>query len=63
MDPLEFLTSLGGVARGRKDMSRSNIAQTQAYAVLSYAPEQIWNSPDMVLKEIRAVLKRGRPRG
>jgi very-short-patch-repair endonuclease len=50
-------------AAWRKDMSRSNIAQTQAYAVLSYAPEQIWNSPDMVLKEIHAVLKRGRPRG
>ena len=44
-------------------MSRSNIAQTQAYAVLSYAPEQVWNSPGMVLKEIHAVLKRGRPRG
>jgi very-short-patch-repair endonuclease len=50
-------------AAWRKDMSRSNIAQTQAYAVLSYAPEQIWNNPDMVLKEIHAVLKRGRPRG
>jgi very-short-patch-repair endonuclease len=45
----------------RKDMSRSNIAQTQGYAVLSYPPEQIWNSPDVVLREIRAMLERGRP--
>jgi very-short-patch-repair endonuclease len=50
-------------AAWRKDMTRSNIAQTQGHAVLSYAPEQIWNSPDMVLQEIRAVLERGRPRG
>jgi very-short-patch-repair endonuclease len=44
----------------RKDMTRSNVAQVQGYAVLSYAPEQVWNSQDMVLQEIRAVLKRGR---
>ncbi len=50
-------------AAWRKDMTRSNVAQTQGYAVLSYAPEQIWNSPDMVLREIRAVLERGRPKG
>jgi very-short-patch-repair endonuclease len=47
----------------RKDMGRSNIAQTHGYAVLGYAPEQIWNSPDKVLQEISAVLQRGRPRG
>ncbi|GAC1490429.1 MAG: hypothetical protein NVS2B15_09150 [Pseudarthrobacter sp.] len=47
-------------AAWRKDMTRSNVAQTQGYAVLSYAPEQVWNSPDMVLQEIEAVLKRGR---
>ncbi|WP_426988674.1 endonuclease domain-containing protein [Pseudarthrobacter sp. Y6] len=50
-------------AAWRKDMTRSNTAQTQGYAVLSYAPEQIWNSPDVVLQEIRAVLEHGRPRG
>lgn len=50
-------------AAWRKDMCRSNVAQVQGYSVLSYAPEQIWNSPEMVLKEIRAVLERGRPRG
>ncbi|WP_255768693.1 hypothetical protein [Pseudarthrobacter sulfonivorans] len=41
-------------------MTRSNIAQTLGHAVLNYAPEQIWNSPDMVLREIRAVLECGR---
>ncbi|WP_442544509.1 endonuclease domain-containing protein [Arthrobacter sp. KN11-1C] len=46
----------------RKDMSRSNTAQIQGYAVLSYPPEQIWNSPEMVLREILAMLERGRPR-
>lgn len=50
-------------AAWRKDMSRSNIAQTHGHAVLSYAPEQIWNSPDMVLQEILAVLARGSRRG
>jgi very-short-patch-repair endonuclease len=45
----------------RRDMSRSNVAQTQGHAVLSYAPEQIWNSPGLVLQEIRAVLERGGP--
>ncbi|MET3142373.1 UNVERIFIED_ORG: very-short-patch-repair endonuclease [Arthrobacter sp. UYEF2] len=50
-------------AAWRKDMTRSNTAQTQGYAVLSYAPEQIWNNPDTVLQEIRAVLERGRPHG
>lgn len=43
-------------------MTRSNIAQAQGYAVFSYAPEQIWNGPEKVLREIRAVLRRGRPR-
>ncbi|GAA3308521.1 MULTISPECIES: endonuclease domain-containing protein [Arthrobacter] len=47
----------------RRDMSRSNVAQTQGYAVLSYPPEQIWNNPDAVLREIRAMLERGCPRG
>ncbi|MFB9716427.1 endonuclease domain-containing protein [Arthrobacter methylotrophus] len=47
----------------RRDMGRSNVAQTQGYAVLSYSPEQIWNRPDVVLREIRAVLERGCPRG
>lgn len=50
-------------AAWRKDMRRSNVAQAQGYAVLSYAPEQIWNTPDIVLQEIRAVLDRGRPQG
>ncbi|MBO1267869.1 endonuclease domain-containing protein [Arthrobacter cavernae] len=50
-------------AAWRKDMGRSNIAQTHGHAVLSYAPEQIWNSPDGVLAEIRAVLDRRGPRG
>ena len=50
-------------AAWRKDISRSNVAQVQGYSVLSYAPEQIWNSPETVLKEIPAVLERGRPRG
>lgn len=49
-------------AAWRKDMARSNTAQAQGYAVLSYAPEQIWNGPENVLQEIRAVLKRGRSR-
>ncbi len=47
----------------RRDMSRSNIAQTQGYAVLSYPPEQIWNNPDAVLREIRVMLERGGPGG
>lgn len=51
----------GSRAAWRKDMGRSNAAQAQGYAVLSYAPEQIWNNSTMVLEEIRAVLERGRP--
>lgn len=49
-------------AAWRKDMTRSNIAQTQGYAVLSYSPEQIWTGGETVLREIRAVLKRGKLR-
>ncbi|MFE4194963.1 endonuclease domain-containing protein [Paenarthrobacter sp. NPDC056912] len=42
----------------RKDMGRLNAAQVLGYHVLSYAPEQIWNSPEQVMAQIRALLKR-----
>lgn len=45
----------------RKDMARINAAQLLGYGTLSYAPEQIWNSPDHVLDEIHRMLKRGQP--
>lgn len=45
----------------RKDMARLNAAQALGYATLSFAPEQVWNTPDVVLRDIRAVLRRGRP--
>lgn len=46
----------------RKDMARLNAAQARGYHLLSYAPEQIWNSPEHVIAEIRGFLARGRPR-
>ncbi|QOT15634.1 endonuclease domain-containing protein [Paenarthrobacter sp. YJN-5] len=46
----------------RKDMARLNAAQARGYHLLSYAPEQIWNSPEHVMAEIRGFLARGRPR-
>jgi hypothetical protein len=58
-----LLFESAGITFQRRDMSRSNIAQSQGYAVLSYAPEQIWNSPDAVLREIQALLDRGSPHG
>lgn len=42
----------------RKDMARLNAAQALGYHVLSYAPEQIWNTPDHVVAEIRGMLAR-----
>ncbi|UVJ39245.1 endonuclease domain-containing protein [Arthrobacter sp. CJ23] len=45
----------------RKDMARLNAAQALGYSTLSYAPEQVWNSPNQVLGEIHAMLQRGRP--
>lgn len=44
----------------RKDMARLNAAQALGYGTLSYAPEQVWNSPNRVLREIRTTLNRGR---
>ncbi|WP_275776511.1 DUF559 domain-containing protein [Paenarthrobacter sp. Y-19] len=46
----------------RKDMGRLNAAQAMGYRVLSFSPEQIWNSPELVLGQIRACLGLGRPR-
>lgn len=40
----------------RKDMARLNAAQAHGFDVLSFAPEKIWNSPERVMEEIRAVL-------
>lgn len=40
----------------RKDMARLNAAQVRGFDVLSFAPERIWNNPEQVMKEIRAVL-------
>lgn len=47
----------------RRDMGRLNAAQARGFLVLSFAPEQIWNSPDDVIAQVRGVLARGRPRG
>lgn len=47
----------------RRDMGRLNAAQARGFLVLSFAPEQIWNSPDDVMAQVRGVLARGRPRG
>jgi len=46
----------------RKDMARLNAAQALGYGTLSYAPEQVWNSPGHVLAEIHTMLQRGRRR-
>lgn len=40
----------------RKDMARLNAAQARGFDVLSFAPEKIWNNPEQVMEEIRAVL-------
>ncbi len=40
----------------RKDMARLNAAQVRGFDVLSFAPEKIWNNPEQVMEEIRAVL-------
>jgi very-short-patch-repair endonuclease len=40
----------------RKDMERLNAAQARGFDLLSFAPEQIWNNPEQVMDEIRAVL-------
>lgn len=40
----------------RKDMARLNAAQARGYNTLSFAPETIWNNPEHVMAEIRAVL-------
>ncbi|BAS15682.1 hypothetical protein AHiyo8_39850 [Arthrobacter sp. Hiyo8] len=40
----------------RKDMARLNAAQARGFDLLSFAPEQIWNNPEQVMDEIRAVL-------
>ncbi|WP_028267610.1 endonuclease domain-containing protein [Arthrobacter sp. MA-N2] len=40
----------------RKDMARLNAAQARGFDVLSFAPETIWNNPEQVMEEIRAVL-------
>ncbi|VXB91632.1 Very-short-patch-repair endonuclease [Arthrobacter sp. 9V] len=47
----------------RKDMARLNAAQALGYQALSFAPEQIWNSPDDVIAQIRWLLAQGKPRG
>jgi hypothetical protein len=39
-----------------------NAAQAMGYRLLSFAPEQIWNSPELVSGQIRACLGLGRPR-
>lgn len=46
----------------RKDMGRLNAAQARGFLVLSFAPEQLWNSPQDVMTQVRGVLERGRPR-
>ncbi|MFF2841519.1 DUF559 domain-containing protein [Paenarthrobacter sp. NPDC057981] len=45
----------------RKDMARLNAAQARGFNILSFAPEQIWSSPDDVMEQIRGFLARGRP--
>ncbi|MDP9937713.1 very-short-patch-repair endonuclease [Paenarthrobacter nicotinovorans] len=45
----------------RKDMARLNAAQARGFNILSFAPEQIWNSPDDVMAQIHGFLARGRP--
>ena len=40
----------------RKDMARLNAAQARGFDVLSFAPEAIWNNPERVMEEIRAIL-------
>jgi very-short-patch-repair endonuclease len=50
-------------AAWRKDMGRLNAAQAKGYQVLSFAPEQVWNSPDDVMAQIRCLLAQGSPRG
>jgi very-short-patch-repair endonuclease len=47
----------------RKDMARLNAAQLLGYGTLSYAPEQVWNTPGQVLAEIHQMLQRGRGTG
>ncbi|MFH5878923.1 endonuclease domain-containing protein [Arthrobacter sp. NA-172] len=42
----------------RKDMARLNAAQLRGFVLLSFAPETIWNNPEHVMEEIRAVLAR-----
>ncbi|WP_284983554.1 DUF559 domain-containing protein [Arthrobacter sp. efr-133-TYG-118] len=45
----------------RKDMARLNAAQARGFDVLSFAPETIWNNPEQVMEEIRAVLALDKP--
>ncbi|MDD7835043.1 endonuclease domain-containing protein [Paenarthrobacter sp. AB444] len=45
----------------RKDMGRLNAAQERGFTILSFAPEQIWRSPDDVMAQIHGFLARGRP--
>jgi very-short-patch-repair endonuclease len=47
----------------RKDMARLNAAQLMGYGTLSYAPEQIWNTPRQVVEEIHRMLRRGQHAG
>ncbi|MCT9870912.1 endonuclease domain-containing protein [Paenarthrobacter aurescens] len=50
-------------AAWRNDMNRLNAAQARGFQVLSFAPEQIWNSADDVMAQIRWFLAQGRPYG
>nr|WP_243852141.1 DUF559 domain-containing protein [Paenarthrobacter ilicis] len=48
-------------AAWRKDMGRLNAAQALGFQTLAFAPEEIWNSPDEVMAQIRRLLARGKP--
>lgn len=41
----------------RRDRTRNNASTVNEFAVLRYMPEHIWFQPDLVLAEVRAVLR------
>lgn len=41
----------------RRDRTRNNASTVNGFAVLRYMPEHIWFQPDLVLAEVRAVLR------